>query len=146
MQKQWDPKTAHLTPGAGIVVIKLFDNQWKVLGLLSNNKYDITKGHVELGDQYFETAIRETDEEADIKNLDFIFGYDYCNLDYLRVYVAVTTDEPKIKPNDNGIKEHEACVWLTFEEMEVQAYEYLKPAISWVKEKIENEKEYDQTS
>ena len=143
MYEEWDAKTAHLTPGAGIVVIKLFDNQWRVLGLLSDNKYDITKGHVEKGDEYFDTAVRETYEEADIKDLKFIFGYDYCALDCLRVYVAVTDSDAKIKENKNGIKEHESYSWLTFEEMERQTYSYLKPAIVWAKEKIKNESKND---
>jgi 8-oxo-dGTP pyrophosphatase MutT (NUDIX family) len=143
MQKEWDIKTAHLTPGAGIMVVRKFDNEWKVLGLLKDSKYDITKGHVEPGDGYFETALRETFEEADIKNLNFTFGYDYCVLDYLRIYIATTQDSPKIKPNIRGVEEHEACVWLTFEEMEEQAYYYLKPAVRWARQKIKGGNRYD---
>tara|TARA_R110002072_G_scaffold204573_2_gene362550 strand:- start:2327 stop:2770 length:444 start_codon:yes stop_codon:yes gene_type:complete len=144
MYKEWDAETAHLTPGAGIVLIRKFKNEWKVLGLLLNGQYDITKGHVEKGDSYLDTAIRETYEEADIKELNFVFGYDYCTLDYLRVYMATTTQQAKIKENKNGFKEHESYSWLSFEEMEEQTYDYLKPAIIWAREKIKTREKNDQ--
>ena len=47
MYEEWDAKTAHLTPGAGIVLLRKIKGEWMVLGLLSNGQYDITKGHVE---------------------------------------------------------------------------------------------------
>tara|TARA_R110000823_G_scaffold206656_1_gene337365 strand:+ start:767 stop:1201 length:435 start_codon:yes stop_codon:yes gene_type:complete len=141
MPHQWNWETAHLTPGAGIVLLRKFDNNWKVLGLWKDNGYDITKGHVEEGDGYLETAIRETFEEADIDELSFDFGFIYHTEDYLRIYVATTTQDAKIKLNHNGVAEHDRHSWLTLEEMETQVYNYLKPAIMWVrKEVLKNEK------
>ena len=131
MNKEWDPETAHLTDGAGIVLLRRFENEWRVLGLWMNGGYDITKGHVESGDDHLDTAIRETFEEAGIDELKFEFGSVYHTEDFLRTYIATTTQDAVIKPNQNGLEEHESCCWLTFEQMEKQAYDYLKPIIIW---------------
>ena len=60
-------------PGAGVVVVKRIDEEWKVLGLRLYGKYDIPKGGIEEGEDTFSTALRETLEEADISELNFRF-------------------------------------------------------------------------
>ena len=136
---KWKWETAHLTPGAGIVILRKFNDEWNVLGMWANGGYDIPKGHVEDGEGFLETAIRETFEESNIDDINFQFGYSYITLDYLRVYVAVTTQQAKIKPNHKGFMEHEHFSWLTFEVMMEKTYDYLKPAIQWAKEEATNE-------
>ena len=81
----------------------------------------------------------ETFEESNINKINFQFGHSYITLDYLRVYVAVTTQQAKIKPNYKGFMEHEHFSWLTFEVMMEKAYDYLKPAIEWAREEALNE-------
>jgi 8-oxo-dGTP pyrophosphatase MutT (NUDIX family) len=138
MSSKWNWETAHLTPGAGIILLRKFDDQWKVLGLWKNGGYDITKGHVEDGDGYLETAIREAFEEANIDKINFCYGEKYYTADYLRIFLGTTTQDVLIKKNKEGFKEHDSYCWLTLEEMQKQTYDYLKPAIKWAKKEILN--------
>ena len=64
MTGKWNWETAKTAPGAGIIVVKKFNNEWKVLGMWARGGYDIPKGHIEDGDDVFETALRETKEEV----------------------------------------------------------------------------------
>jgi 8-oxo-dGTP pyrophosphatase MutT (NUDIX family) len=134
---KWTWETAPQAPGAGIVVVRLIDNNYKVLGLWARGGYDIPKGHVEEGEDFFQTAIRETEEESNITDLHFKWGLDYRKTDRLRVYLAETTQEGKIVRNkESGILEHEHLRWMDWDEMIEKTYEYLKPAIEWSKERV----------
>ena len=134
---KWTWETAPNSPGAGIVVVKNINNQYKVLGLWSRGGYDIPKGHVEPGEEFFETALRETEEESNITELEFKWGSDYIISDRLRVYLAATTQEGKIVRNkESGILEHERLRWLDWDEMLEKTYDYIKPAILWAKGRV----------
>jgi len=92
---------------------------------------------VEEGEDFFQTAIRETEEESNITDLHFKWGLDYRKTDRLRVYLAETTQEGKIVRNkESGILEHEHLRWMDWDEMIEKTYEYLKPAIEWSKERV----------
>lgn len=136
-QDKWKWKTAHLTPGAGIVVIRMFDDGWRYLGLRNERGIDIPKGHVEEGEGLFETAIRETEEESGVKELNFNWGKDYITLDFLRVYLAETKDDAApVLNKDSKIYEHDSAEWLSYDDMHDQSYDYLAPAIEWARGKI----------
>lgn len=138
----WTWETAPDSPGAGIIIVRKFDDKWKVLGLWSHlrNYYDIPKGHIEGGDTPFETALRETAEECNITELDFIWGNEYIKLNKLIVYLATTTQDPKILKNkESGIYEHSSADWLEWDCIEEKAYEYLKAGFQWAKKKVDNE-------
>ena len=136
-QNEWKWETAHLTPGAGIVVVRMFDDGWRYLGLRNKRGLDISKGHVEDGEDFFDTAIRETEEESGIKELNFKWGKNYINLDFLRVYVAETKEDASPVINKKSmIYEHDSAEWLTYEEIREQALEYLVPAIEWARDRI----------
>ncbi len=136
---KWTWETAPQSPGAGIVVVRFVDNKYRVLGLWARGGYDIPKGHVEDGEDFFETATRETEEESNITELNFKWGLDYMITDRLRVYLAETTQEGKIIRNkESGILEHEHLKWMDWDEMIEKTYEYLKPAIEWSKERVLN--------
>ena len=66
MSNKWTWKTAHLSPGAGVVVVKKVEGQWMVFGMWARKGYDIPKGHVEDGETHFDTAVRECEEECGI--------------------------------------------------------------------------------
>ena len=129
-------------PGAaGVVVVKKFDNCWKILGLRSskqkhNGLFDLTKGMIDNDESSFEAAIRETYEEAGIipEDLNFIWGNRSMSCNNVIMYIASTDSEPVIKPNPKtGSLEHTEARWLTIDEFENECIDYLKPVGMWVR-------------
>jgi len=126
---------------AGVVVVKKFDNDWKILGLVSskqkhNGMYDLTKGMIDEGETSFEAAVRETQEESGIgpQDLNFRWGMISKPCNNVLLYVAETSAEPSISPNpETGKMEHTSADWLTVDEFENQCIEYLKPVCPWVR-------------
>ena len=59
---------------AGIVVLKTTERGYSVLGLKFNNFFDLPKGNIEPYESELDAALRETEEEASITNLDFRWG------------------------------------------------------------------------
>ena len=139
MANKWNRKTAHKTKGAGIIIVKKKKDGWKVLGLWKNGGYDIPKGHIEPGEKIFKAALRETYEETKINELNFQWGKKGARANKLFIFLASTTQEPKITFNkkDNEF-EHEFADWLTWEEMKAECYDYLLPIIKWAEKKVVN--------
>lgn len=127
----------HLT-AAGFVVLRKIGDEYKVLGLLQQGKYDLPKGHIERGEAPIEAAFRETKEEANITRLTFNWGLEHIILnDRLVMYVAVTNQEGNVSPNpETGMYEHEEVHWLSFEEAVASSIDFLVPAILWAKGKL----------
>ena len=124
--------------GAGIIVVKKFNTEWKTLVLFTNDGYDFPKGTAEPGESALYTALRETQEECGISDLNFQWGTGAIDLDGLKMYLASTTQEPTIKPNPkSGIIEHMGAKWVDWDEAANQIYLYLMPAIIWSKRRIE---------
>lgn len=121
-------------PGAGIVVVRKFDHEYKVLGLRLFGRYDLPKGKMEPGEDAITTAIRETKEEACISDLQFNWGMDTYQTGPITIFIAETLQDPKIIKNpESGIFEHHGTKWLTWEEAESSLYVYLRGAIPWAK-------------
>lgn len=122
---------------AGIVVLKKFEEEYKVLCLYSENKkgirkYDLTKGKVDKGETDFQAAIRETYEEAGIKNLRFEWGNVKFHRDTVTMFIAVTDDEPVILKNpESGILEHDGYEWNSFDVAYILLPSFLKPFATW---------------
>ena len=131
-----------LPDGAGIVVVKKIDEEYKVLGLRLYGKYDIPKGGIEDEEEALTAALRETEEESSITELNFNWGTEPIVISgkaTITVYIAETTQDPAIKKNPHtGIFEHHAASWVDWDFMEERVYGYLKPAISWAKDVINN--------
>ena len=126
-------------PGAGIVVVKKFDDEWKVLGLTIDGEYDIPKGRMEEGEDTLSTAMRETVEESSISNLNFDWDLDAFSAGHVTIYLASTTQDPEIVENpETGKKEHDSAEWMEWDDMISGVYGYLKPAILWAREKVES--------
>ena len=125
-------------PGAGIVVVRQFDDGWRVLGLILGDFIDIPKGVIEDGEKPFQAALRETLEESGIDQLNFAWGTQSAMVGRLTTYVASTTQDPKIDQNpETGIYEHQGFAWLSWEEMLNDAYPYLRPVIGWARDIVE---------
>lgn len=124
-------------PGAGFVVVRRFNDEYKVLGLRLFGRYDLPKGKIEEGEDYLAAAIRETQEEASITELKFTWGMEAYQAGVLMIYLAETTQDPAIIRNpETGIFEHHGTKWLSFEEAEKSMYSYLRGSITWAKEII----------
>jgi bis(5'-nucleosidyl)-tetraphosphatase len=125
-------------PGAGIVIVRKFNQRWRVLGLSLNDVLDIPKGVIESGEKPLQTAIRETQEEAGLTDIFFEWGMDSVRISQLTVYVASTNQDPIITQNpETGIYEHQGFVWSSWDEMRAGAYPYLQPAIDWARDVVE---------
>lgn len=134
-----EKKNKKKPPGAGIVVVKDFDGEWKVLALSIKGSYDIPKGIIEPDEDTLSAAMRETVEEANISNLDFQWDLDTFKASQVTVYLASTTQDPNITKNpETGIQEHDSAEWVDWDSMTTGVYGYLRPAIEWAREKVES--------
>ena len=120
---------------AGIVILKRFNDGWKVLVLKdSRGRFDITKGLVEPGESNIMGAIREAEEEAGIILTKENFSWGFNSISYGKgcVFIAQTSQTPFICPNpETGNLEHVSWEWLDFNEAIEKVIDYLKPAIAW---------------
>ncbi len=127
--------------GAGIIVVRKFNNHWKVLGLKKGNIYDIPKGGIDPGESTLHSALRETREEAGIKNPKFTWGLKTNVNSELTTFLAETDEDPFISPNpETGILEHESAHWLEWNELYNNTLDFVKPAVSWAKGIVERTK------
>ena len=91
-------------------------------------------GHVEKGESFEETAIREAFEEANISEKDLNFQWGNISNSYGRgtAYIATIDTPPKIKPNpETGELEHTGFKWVEYKEMIENVSGFLVPSIKW---------------
>jgi len=133
-------KAASRRPGAGFVLVKKFDDQWKVLGLRLYSRYDLPKGGVDREDagNRFVTAQRECQEECGIwvSPEDLKWGPESIQVGHVTIFLAETSQSPEIIMNPkSGIIEHHSADWLDWDTMEQKVYGYLGPAVVWARNK-----------
>ncbi len=120
------------SPGAGIVVVRKFGEEWKVLGLKLNGAYDLPKGKTDPGEDAFQTAVRETYEESGINKLKFSWGMISVSIRHLTFFIAETNQDAYIPMNpQSGIYEHDSAEWLSFKKIRSKSYGYLVPIVDW---------------
>jgi 8-oxo-dGTP pyrophosphatase MutT (NUDIX family) len=129
---------------AGFIIVQKQNSSWKVLGLRVWGKIDIPKGHLEDGESSLGAALRECFEEAGIRvspqdmrwgNVSFVSSRPHKDV---TVYIAVTDQEPEIQMNPETKQyEHDGYHWLTWEDMRVRCYPYLRDAVTWAQEIVE---------
>ena len=129
--------------GAGVVVLKKFKKEYKVLCLYEEKgdsgirKYDLTKGALDKGETFIQAAVRETYEESGVKNLNFTWGKRSIERGRIRMFLAETPDDPKILKNPkSGKYEHDGFEWNSLEVAYVLMPTYLKPFILWASKTI----------
>lgn len=125
-------------PGAGFVVLRKFDDGWKVLGLRFYSTYDLPKGGVDsVNEPLLDAAKRECFEECDISVDDSEMPWRDLSLKlrHLTLYIAVTNKEPRLKKNPKtGIVEHHGIKWLELESDHDKFHPYLQPAVIWARD------------
>ena len=135
MSGSWDKE-----PGAGIVVVRQFDDDWRVLCLHTEDFMDLPKGGIDVGEDVLSTALRETREEANITDLKFNWGFKTINLNRLTMFLAETKQDPEITPNPHtGVLEHLGASWLTWHEAYNATKPWLAPSIEWARKIIEQQ-------
>ena len=130
---------------AGIVIIRYFKDEPKILCLKAYSSYDLPKEHIEEDESTLEAALRETTEEAGITDIEFMWGRDAVQVTntgrrkkQVTMFVAVTAQDAHLRKNpETGRYEHHAIKWMTFDEAESSVHPYLRPAVSWARKKLE---------
>ena len=132
---------------AGIIPVRKVGNDYLFLLLRVYGFYEPPKGRVENGEDAFDTAIRETLEETSIppEALHFTWGKDsYTTEPYKKgrktnvFFVAETDFEDIVLPysEEIGKPEHEAFVWVKYDEAKKLLNDRLGKAVDWAWNKI----------
>ncbi len=126
---------------AGVIVCRQGqDGEYLFLLLRAYGFWDFPKGIVEPGEDPVQAAIRETEEETTINDLDFRWGYDYRDTGpynnrskIARYYIAETkTRDIDLPVNPEiGKPEHDAYRWCTYQEALKLVAPRVKEALSW---------------
>ena len=128
--------------GAGVLIYKVENKVVYILSLEGppdhqvkhNGRWDFPKGIIEEGESTLDCAIRETFEEADymVSKGDIVSGpfqVSQCFM-YLAPYDNIQV--PKVKRNPvTGILEHQNCQWIDIDNLTTEAYDWLRPFVSW---------------
>ena len=137
MPKSEMPSTQTREKKAGIVVLKEADGSYVMLGLRYEGSYDLPKGTIEPGESVLDAALRETEEEAQINDLDFIWGLQTKRIGNAVFFLATTSQRPAVSPNPTtGELEHDAAHWLTLDQAERSLHLDLRPVVRWIRSTI----------
>ena len=129
---------------AGIVVVRQFDDSWRVLLLRAYDYWDCPKGVVEPGEEPLTTAKREVLEETGIVALDFRWGEafietpPYAKNKVARYYLAATTQHSvtlAVNPA-LGRPEHQEFRWLGFDAAEALLVARLRAVLGWARARL----------
>ncbi len=111
------------TLSAGVVVVRRFDDQYRYLLLRVRDYWDFPKGMVEPGEDPLAAAIRETEEETTLTDLEFRWGHacietePYGKNKIARYYLAESkTGEVDLPVSaELGHPEHDEYLWLEYD-------------------------------
>lgn len=131
---------------AGVVVLKRSPPQ-EVLLLKHKNRWDLPKGHAEEGEDFQETALRETEEETGIRTEDLALDPDFrFELEYVvesrkygkrpkRVvyFLAFVDNRPDIR-----LTEHIGFDWFGWPVDKIQK-QTIDPLLAAVKQHLEGQ-------
>jgi bis(5'-nucleosidyl)-tetraphosphatase len=137
------------TLSAGVVVVRLSAEGWRVLLLRAYNYWDCPKGLVEPGEDSLTAAKREVREETSITDLEFRWGEDFIETEpysknkVARYYLAATAmAEVKLPVNPElGAPEHHEYRWLNFEAAKALAVPRIAAVLEWARKSIDQRTE-----
>ena len=129
---------------AGVVVVRNLQGTWLFLMLRAYRNWDFPKGLVEPGEQPFDAAVREVEEETLIRDLRFTWGEvyletaPYSHKKVARYYVAETSTEAVTLPvrPELGRPEHNESRWVTFEQGLALCSPRLDPILRWAAQTV----------
>ena len=129
---------------AGVVVIRNEASKWLFLILRCYRNWDFPKGGLNNGESFIDAAIRETEEETSIKDLNFNWGDTYCdttiyaNRKVARYFIAQTEQSLIALPINPalGKAEHDEYKWASIEEARNILPPRLQPILEWAFERI----------
>ncbi len=124
---------------AGVVLIRRVDDQWRFLLLRAYRYWDFPKGKCERGEQPIAAAIRETEEETTITQLEFKWGEDYFETGpyaqgkVARYYIAETKQaDVKLPVNPElGRAEHDEFKWVDYDTAERIVSPRVQQVLRW---------------
>ncbi|MEO1765935.1 bis(5'-nucleosyl)-tetraphosphatase [Thiobacter aerophilum] len=131
---------------AGVVVVRQEPDGWRFLLLRAWRNWDFPKGAVEAGETPLAAAVRETAEEAGLRDLDFRWGEDYVETGpygprrkISRYYLAQTATRDIHLPvsPELGHPEHHEWRWVTLEEARRLVSPRLLPVLQWAARHVE---------
>ena len=122
------------------MVVRWETGEWKYLFLRAYANWDFPKGVVESGEDPLEAAKREIQEETGIQDLQFRWGYRYCETapysggkKVARYYLAETRSSRvvfSVNP-EIGRPEHHEYRWLSYSQLKEMTPDRLKPVVRW---------------
>ena len=129
---------------AGVVVVRQFDDGWRVLMLRAYNYWDCPKGVVEPGEAPLTTAKREVREETGIDDLEFRWGEEfietgpYAKNKVARYYLAASASADVKLPvsAELGRPEHHEFRWLALAAARRLAVPRLAAILDWARDHL----------
>ena len=108
---------------AGAVIVRRFDSHYRYLLLRVRDYWDFPKGMVEPGEDPLAAAIRETEEETTLTDLDFRWGRAYIETEpygknkIARYYLAESKTGKVDLPvsAELGHPEHDEFRWMEYD-------------------------------
>lgn len=133
----------------GTVIVRRVGDTYLFLLLRSWNFWDFPKGRNESGESYFETALRETEEETSLSpsELDFKWGKESYTTEPFngfqgkkvgKYFIAETEREDIILPvsEELGKPEHSEYRWVTYKEGQKLTNHRIGAVLKWASERL----------
>src|SRR3989344_4134572 len=118
-----DTNNKTTTLSAGVVVVRQEGGQYRYLLLRAGHYWDFPKGMVDPGEDPLAAAIRETEEETTLVQLDFHWGHAFTETEpygknkIARYYLAESAHGEVFLPvtEELGKPEHDEFRWLEYD-------------------------------
>jgi bis(5'-nucleosidyl)-tetraphosphatase len=129
---------------AGVVVVRRAANQWQYLLLRVRDYWDFPKGMVEPGEDPLAAAIRETEEETTLTDIEFRWGQTFIETEpygknkIARYYLAESKTGEVMLPvsAELGHPEHDEFRWLNYEAARPLLVPRVLAVLDWAKKII----------